>query len=344
VGKRFSLKNKIIIQEDINYFKLSSVLDMTKYIIYLTFTMELVGAILLYLYFKNLMPGFKAWFFAVFHAISAFNNAGIDLFGNSLEGFYNSIYINIVFSFLFISGGLGFIVISEIYTKSKFTNLTLHAKMVIVLTFFLIILPFIFILFLEFNNPATIGNLSFKGKLLGAFFQAVTPRTAGFNTIPIGSFRDVTLFLMIILMFIGASPGSTGGGVKTTTIGTLFVVVYNMALGKKDMEIFKARLGRKDIYKALTIVVLSLALVAIITLILSITEEFSFIVIIFEVFSAFGTVGLSTGITARLSTYGRLFIILIMFIGRVGPFTIAMAIGKRRISNIRYPEEDILIG
>ena len=136
LGKRFSLRNKIIIQEDINYSNLSSVLDMTRYIIYLTLITELIGSILLYFYFRNLMSTLKAVFFALFHSISAFNNAGFDLFGNSLEGFYNSTYINIVIGFLFVFGGLGFIVISEIYTKSKFTNLTLHAKMVIVLTVF----------------------------------------------------------------------------------------------------------------------------------------------------------------------------------------------------------------
>ena len=344
LGKRFSLRNKIIIQEDINYSNLSSVLDMTRYIIYLTLITELIGSVLLYFYFRNLMSTLKAVFFALFHSISAFNNAGFDLFGNSLEGFYNSTYINIVIGFLFVFGGLGFIVISEIYTKSKFTNLTLHAKMVIVLTVFLILAPSFFIFFMEYENPATIGQLNLKGKVLGAFFQGITPRTAGFNTIPIGNFRDVTLFLMIILMFIGASPGSTGGGVKTTTIGTLLVVAYNLALGKEDMEVFRARLRRKDIYKALTIVVISLALIALITILLTVTEEFQFIDILFEVFSAFGTVGLSTGITGQLSAFGRFFIILTMFIGRVGPFTIAMAIGRRKISNIRYPEEDILIG
>lgn len=223
-------------------------------------------------------------------------------------------------------------------------DLSLHSKIVISITFILIIIGSLSIFVLEYNNPATIGNLSLKEKVLASLFQGTTPRTAGFNTIPIGNLKDATLFIMIILMFVGASPGSTGGGVKTTTLGTLLVVVYNMAARKEDMEIFNRRLKKKAIFKALTVVIISLLLIVSVTMLLSLSENFSFIQIFFEVFSAFGTVGLSTGITPELTTIGRIFIILTMFVGRVGPFTLALVIGKRYNKGIRYPEEDILIG
>ncbi|ACL69920.1 TrkH family potassium uptake protein [Halothermothrix orenii] len=342
--RKVLLQERLIVMEEINYNKLSGVIRLTRYIILLTFITEITGTLLLYLYFKGLMPDNRAWFYALFHSISAFNNAGFDLFGNSLENFTGSLYINLIITFLFIFGGLGFLVISEIYNKRQYKKLSLHSKMVISMTLFLIISGTLALFILEFNNPATLGNYTPGIKLLASYFQAVTPRTAGFNTIPINQFRDVSLFIMIVLMFIGASPGSTGGGVKTTTAGTLLVVVYNMARGKEDIEIFRRRIKKKDIYKTLSVVVISLLIIVVVTIVLSITEEFAFIQIVFEVFSAFGTVGLTTGITPQLSNTGRLFIIITMFIGRVGPFTIAMALGRKRIKAIRYPQEDILIG
>lgn len=343
-GHRVSLRERLIIMEDLNYQKISGAIRLTKYIISLTFMVELAGTLLLFIYFRRLFPVSRALFYSLFHSISAFNNAGFDLFGNSLESFVLSPYINFIIALLFIFGGLGFIVISEIYNKLSFRKLSLHSKLVLSISLILILTGFLAVTGLEYSNPATLGSYNLQGKLLAGFFQGVTPRTAGFNTIPLGNFRDVTLFVIIVLMFIGASPGSTGGGIKTTTIGTLMVVVYNMALGKEDIEIFERRLKKKDIYKTLTVVVISLLLIILVTIVLSLTEGFAFIDILFEVISAFGTVGLSTGITPDLSIMGRLLIIITMFVGRVGPFTVAIALGERLHSNIRYPEEDILIG
>ncbi|MFW6287196.1 MAG: TrkH family potassium uptake protein [bacterium] len=343
-GRKISLRERLLIMEDLNYKKISGVIALSKYVIILTFVIEFMGAALLFLHFQSIMSPSKAMFYSVFHSISAFNNAGFDLFGNSLEGFTSNTYINIIIGALFILGGLGFLVIDEIIEKRKYGNLSLHSKLVITITILLILLGSFAVFILEYNNPDTIGDLNLKTKMLASFFQGITTRTAGFNTIPIGNFRDVTLFVMILLMFIGASPGSTGGGIKTTTFGTLLVVVYNMASHKKDVEVFNRRFKQKDIYKALSVVMISLLLTFVVTMVLSLTEKFAFIHILFEVFSAFGTVGLSTGITPELSTIGRIFIILTMFIGRVGPFTLAMALGRRYNKGIRYPEEDILIG
>ncbi len=344
LGKKLTLKDRILIKEDLNSFHLSQVIKLTKYVILLTIIFELLGTLFLFIYFYRFMSAARALFFGLFHSISAFNNAGFDIFGNSLENFTGSLYINLVISLLFIIGGLGFLVISEIYRMKRFRDFSLHTKIVISMTVFLILISILLIFLFEFNNPRTIGNLDNADKLIASYFQAVTPRTAGFNTIPINYFRDVSLFFIIILMFIGASPGSTGGGVKTTTIATLLIVVYNVISRKEDIEIFEKRLKRKDIYKTLTIVVISLGIISLVTIILNITENFVFIRILFEVISAFGTVGLSTGITPDLSIIGRILIILTMFIGRVGPFTLAIAFGRRKSNKFKYPEEDILIG
>ncbi|MFW6035809.1 MAG: TrkH family potassium uptake protein [Halothermotrichaceae bacterium] len=344
IGRKVLLRERLIIMEDLNFNKISGVIDLTKYVIILTFTIEITGAFLLYLYFQKIMSASRAAYFSIFHSISAFNNAGFDLFGNSLENFVSSTYINIIISFLFILGGLGFIVIEEIYQKLEFRKLSLHSKIVLSMTFLLIVVGSILLFMIEYNNPATIGSYSLKNKIIASYFHGVTPRTAGFNTIPLGQFKDVSLFIIIILMFIGASPGSTGGGVKTTTFGTLLFVMFSMVRGKEDIEVFSRRIKRKDVYKTLTVVAISLIVVSIVILVLTSTENFAFIHIIFEVLSAFGTVGLSTGITGGLSNVGKIFIIITMFIGRVGPVTIAMAIGKKIHKNIRYPEEDILIG
>ncbi|MEJ6950538.1 TrkH family potassium uptake protein [Natronospora cellulosivora (SeqCode)] len=343
-GKKISLRERLIIMEELNYKKISGVIALSKYIIIITFLIEFIGACLLFLYFQNIMSLKNAVFYSFFHSISAFNNAGFALFANSLENFVLSPYINIVIPLLFIIGGLGFVVLEEIFYKKKFKKLSLHSKLVIYMTIFLILIGTLSVFILEFNNPDTIGNLDIAGKILASFFQGVTPRTAGFNTIDIANMKDVTLFIIIVLMFIGASPGSTGGGIKTTTAGTLLVTVYNMASGKDDIEIARRRLKERDIYKALSVVVISLLLLILIIIVLTFTENFTFIQIFFEVFSAFATVGLSTGISSELSIIGRLFIIITMFIGRVGPFTLAMALGRRYCKGIRYPEEDILIG
>jgi len=337
------LRDRLIIKEELNYNKLSGLVRLIRNIIILTISTEFVGATLLYLYFNNIFPEKKALFFSIFHSVSAFNNAGFDLFGNSLEDYFNSLYINFILSFLFIFGGLGFIVILELFSRN-ISKLSLHSKFVLTITVVLIIVGTISLFILESDNPLTLGKLSLKNKLLAAFFQAVTPRTAGFNTIKISYFKDVSLFILIILMFIGASPASTGGGIKTTTIGTLLMLVYNVSLGKEDIELYNRRLSQKIIYKALTVVVISIFVISMVTIVLTITENFSFIQILFEVFSAFATVGLSTGITPKLSSLGKIFIIITMFIGRVGPFTIAIAVANRRHENIRFPEEDILIG
>ncbi|MFW6306568.1 MAG: TrkH family potassium uptake protein, partial [Bacillota bacterium] len=287
----------------------------------------------------------RALYLAIFHSVSAFNNAGFDLFGNSLEGFTGDIIVNFVIMALIVLGGIGFAVMAEIYDNKSIRKFTLQTKMVLIFTLLLIVIGFLSFLFLEYNNQATIGNLPFGEKLLASLFLSITPRTAGFNTVPTGQLQSSTLFLTIILMFIGASPGSTGGGIKTTTFGVLLMTVWNLIKGNDDIEVFKRRLEKDIVFKAVVTTFLALILVIVVTMILSITEGKAFISIMFETVSAFGTVGLSTGITSTLSRIGKALITFTMFVGRVGPLTLAMALAERTRKGVyHYPKENIMVG
>jgi len=345
LGKKITLRERLIIQQDLDQFELSGIIRIVKYVIGVTFTIEGIGAFILFIRFLFEMPVGKALYFGIFHSISAFNNAGFDIFGNSLENFTGDIVVNLVITSLIIIGGIGFAVIAEVYSGKRFKNFSLQTKLVLSVTAILLIVGTIICFVLEYSNPATIGNLPLGEKVIASYFLAVTPRTAGFNTVSTGALRGSTIFFTIILMFIGASPGSTGGGVKTTTFGALGAVLYSRATGRDDVELFKRRLGKETIYNALSIVLIALLLVVTVTMILTITENGEFLDLFFEAVSAFGTVGLSTGVTGSLSLIGRIVIILTMFAGRVGPLTIALAVGERKDKvNIRYPKEKILVG
>jgi trk system potassium uptake protein TrkH len=345
IGKKITLKERLIIQEDLNQFKISGLVRLVRYVIGFTLLFEGIGALIMFIRLLGDYDVVGALYMAVFHAVSAFNNAGFDLFGNSLEGFTGDITINFVVMILIIIGGIGFGVITEISNFNKFKHLSLQTKIVILISVFLIIFGMVVIFGFEYTNPETMGNLSFGDKMLSSLFLSVTPRTAGFNTVPTGSLRNSTLFFVIVLMFIGASPGSTGGGIKTTTFGVMAVTLWNLMIGKKDMEIFNRQLEKEVIYKAISITMLSAGLVILVTLILSITEQGAFIDILFETVSAFGTVGLSTGVTPTLSKIGRSLIIFTMFAGRVGPLTFAVAFAERERKGIyHYPSEDVMVG
>lgn len=345
LGKRISLKERLIIQEELNADSLSGLIRLVRYVILMTLGVEAVGAILLFFRFLPIMPPQRAAFFGLFHSISAFNNAGFDLFGNSLENFTGDWYIVLVITGLFLIGGIGFAVIAEVYNGRKFKKFSLHTKVVLTISLLLTIIGTLVIFTVEYNNPATLGDLNFSGKVAAAYFQGVTPRTAGFNTVPIGDMTSAGQFFTNLLMFIGASPGSTGGGVKTTTFGTLFFVLWALMRGRDDVVIFGRRLSHRTIFKALAVVMIGVLLIFAVTMALTITEKFDFLDVFFETVSAFGTVGLSTGITGGLSPIGRLLIIITMFVGRVGPMTLATAIGEERKKNfVRYPEEKLMIG
>jgi len=345
VGKRISLRQRLIMQESLNQFSIGGLVRLAKYILIFTAVIEVVGATILFFYWQRIYSPLQALYLAVFHSISAFCNAGFSLFSDSIMDYKGDLIINLTFIILILLGGIGFLILLELFQYGKNGNLSLHAKLALKISLILILVGFIIIYFVESNNHSTLEDLSLPEKIYGSIFQSVTARTAGFNTLHIGSMQNATLFLIIILMFIGASPSSTGGGVKTTTFGLLILYVWSTLKGKEEIQIFKRRISRDIIPKVLTVITLSLGLVITMTILLSYTEGEDFIKVLFEVVSAFGTVGLSTGITSSLSIAGKIIIIVTMFTGRIGPLGLVLSlIQKREPEMIKYPEEKIMVG
>ena len=251
-----------------------------------------------------------------------------------------------VASALIIIGGLGFTVWSELYSNKSLRKVSLHSKMVILMTTVLVLGGTLLMFLFENNNVNTIGNMSFIDKVINSFFASVTPRTAGFNSIPTDGMTTAGQFLTIILMFIGGSPGSTAGGIKTTTIGILIVTIVCVIQGREDSEVFKKRFSKDLVYKAFTLIFIGVSLVIVVTMLLSYTEKgASFIALFYETVSAFGTAGLTLGLTSELSNIGKGLIIFMMYLGRVGPLAVVLSITrKKKNSGIKYPEGKILIG
>jgi len=350
LGKGFGVKDRFLLRDVLNYKNMGGIGSLILSILRITFIVEGMGALLLYIQFlpqtKNVLFSVYS---AIFHSISAFCNAGFSLYSDSFMRYENSLGINLVLSTLIITGGLGFAVVVDLLHRENFRlqgrrrSLSLQSKLVLLTSSSLIVIGFCLILLSE--NNGLLRNFSLRGKLLGAYFQSVTARTAGFNTLNIRSLSTFSSFLLIIFMFIGASPGSTGGGIKTSTFAALFFTIKSMVQGKDEVEVFKRTLPRLIVYQALCVTTLALGWIAISLLILSLTENAPFIDVLFEDFSAFGTVGLSRGLTPDLTSAGRIIIILTMLIGRVGPLTLALAIGGRRMVKLyEYPEESIMIG
>ncbi|WP_336784802.1 TrkH family potassium uptake protein [Paenibacillus sp. MMO-177] len=345
--KRISLKERLILQEAMNQSSMEGIVRLIRRVIFYSLTIELVGAVLFAVRFAFDMPFGRAVWYGLFHAISFFNNAGFDIFGNfrSLTMYVGDPLVNIVSMLLIIFGGLGFVVMADLLEFRKNKRLSLHSKVVLSATGILIAVGAIVIFIFEFSNSKTLGSLNWGEKILASFFQSVTPRTAGANTLDYTQLRQATVFFTVILMFIGASPGSTGGGIKTTTFTTMVGAVIAMIRGRDDIVLFHYRLGKDRIFKALTITMLSLTLVIFVTMLLSTTEDQQFLRILFETTSAFGTVGLTTGITPELTFFGKIVIALTMFAGRLGPLTLAYALGPKTEKELyRYPEGKITIG
>ncbi|MCR8984474.1 TrkH family potassium uptake protein [Brevibacillus laterosporus] len=348
MGKKISLRQRLLLQESLNQISIEGVVRLAKMLLIFTGLIELTGGLLLTLRFAFDMPFAKALYYGMFHSISNFNNAGFDLMGefSSLTKYVSDPIVNITVCSLIILGGIGFIVMAEVYGYRDTKRLSLHTKVVLTTTAILIVLGTLAIFILEFTNAKTLQPLSPVGKFFGALYQSVTARTAGSNTISIGDMRQSSLFFMIVLMFIGASPGSTGGGIKTTTFATLLGAVWAQIKGREDVIFYRQRILPHMIYKSLTVTMTALFIVIIVSMILTITEPGKdFLMILFESVSAFATVGLSMGLTPDLSDIGKIVISLTMFAGRVGPLTIAFALAQRnRKEYFRYPKGKIMIG
>lgn len=325
-----------------------------------TVIIESVGALFLFFRWRIDHGGADALWLSVFHSVSAFCNAGFSLFKDSFISYRLDFLVNTVICILVVLGGIGFFVIFEVHEKItsinikeiQFRRFSLQTKLVISVTALLLISGASGFMVFEWFN--VLKGLPLRDKIIMSVFQSVTPRTAGFNTVDLSSLTDSTLFMFVILMFIGASPGSTGGGLKTTSFGILLFSVISKLRGEDSIFLFERRIKQVSINRVLTLSILAMTLVVIITMCITITEygdishsrnEGRIFDVFFETVSAFGTVGLSVGITGQLTSAGKLLIIITMFLGRIGPLTLAVILSERvRRSKISYPDEDVMIG
>lgn len=343
--KRISMRERMILQEAMNQQNMQGIVRLIRRVFRYAIVSEAVGALLFSVRWSFDMPIGRAMYFGIFHAVSFFNNAGFDLIGEyrSLTPYVDDPIVNLVAMGLIVWGGIGFVVMADLLDYRKSRKLSLHSKVVLSMTGALIAVGAAVVFVFEYGN--TLAPLDWSGKLWASLFQSVTPRTAGANTLDIGALHQATLFFMLFLMFVGGAPGSTAGGIKVTTLAVLGGGVGAMIRGNDDIVLFRFRLARDRTLKALTVTMLALGLVAAVTMVLSTTEDVLFLRILFEAVSAFGTVGLSTGLTPELSDIGRVLIALTMFAGRLGPLTLAYALGPRSGKELyRRPEGKLIIG
>jgi trk system potassium uptake protein len=350
MGKNLQMREQVIMQDVLDTSNSQELLGLIVDIIKFTFTIEFIGAIFLTIGFYQ--EGFEigqAIYYGFFHAISAFCNAGFSLFNNSMEDFKFVPIIHFSLSILFVIGGLGFAVITDLVRNFKgrrdLRSLSVHTKIVIATNAFLIVFGMLYLFFGEFLNA--FHDMSMWERFQASLFQSLTTRTAGFNTINLNSLHPHSIYLIILMMFIGASPGSTGGGVKVTTFAVLLQSVIATLKGRGEVEFFERTVPSPTVVKAIAIFIIALILVSGgILVMMRLEPDKNFLAIFFEVTSAFATVGLSMGITPFLSSMGKLCLVVMMFVGRTGPLTIVLAIGSRVVlpSKVEYPEGKVLIG
>lgn len=364
IKKKLSLTNKLVLQEALNQPSLNDLPKYVKNVIKYTFIIELIGAMILSFVFVEEFGWLKGIYYGVFHSISAFCNAGFDLLGStSLINYQTNIIINLTIPALIILGGLGFIVWFDIskclkkeYTlkarfnkKHLFNNFSLHTKIVLIVTVILLIGGMILFYLTEGNNPKTIANLNLFDQLQVSFFQSATLRTAGFASVDMASVNPATKLMMCILMFIGGSPAGTAGGIKTVTLALAMFEVYNIYHGRKEVTVFSRRIPKHLIIRSFTIIWMALAIVLVSIFALTISEQAEFIDICFEVVSAGATVGLSASLTPHLTMFGKIVIIILMYIGRIGPITMMISFTRKSYAQankkeVKYPDGHILLG
>ena len=357
VRRSLDLRTREGVRETLGAFTMADVIPILKRAVAFTAAVEFAGFLLFLPSFSARVPFWQAVKFSLFHSISAFCNAGFDLFGEKFEPFCSmrplshDPWICAVTMVLVISGGLGFIVVSDLWTKRRWRRLSFHSKVVLSSTAALLLLSWGLFLLFEWENPSTLGRMGVGGKLLNALFQAVTPRTAGFSTIPTGMLTPPSLLLCLLLMFVGASPGGTGGGIKTTTSVVLLLSFWASIRGEEEPGLYGRSIGALTVRRAMAVAFFGLLVVLGCLLVLSLSlpqpchEKFPFLAMLFEATSAFGTVGLSMGATSHLTFPAKVAIIVTMLLGRLGPATLATVVALRqRPPRVRYPSEPVAIG
>jgi trk system potassium uptake protein len=357
IGRKISLKQRIFVQDQFSHQPRKDIFRLIYSVALLTFSVEALGAISLFFCWKSVMPFRKALYHSVFHSVSAFCNAGFSLNADSMSPFRDNIGVNVTMSLLIILGGLGFPVLYDLVitfrNRKRRTRLTVQSRTVLVTSVVLIVLGALAFGYLERYSPNAPQSLT--DRILTAFFQSVTCRTAGFNTVDIAALRDTTLIIMIFLMFFGASPGSCGGGVKTTTLAIVIAFVISRLKRREHVNLFNKSLPTETVNRSMALIVMAIALIGIILFLIlagdasrdssDITGHGVFLACLFETVSAFGTVGLSLGITPDLGIWGKIWIIIMMIIGRLGVLTFAYLItGSGTEKGIEYAEENVMIG
>ena len=347
IGRGLGLREKVVMTESFGLKSPGYIAALVKRLTVYSLIIESIGAAIFYFHWQLNGAAQYSLFTAVFHSVSAFNNCGMDLFSNfkSLISQQSDAIFLLTTAVLIILGGLGFLVVEDIFRKKKFNKLSLESKVVLRTTLGLIVCGTVYFFIAEYSSAGTLGPLTIPEKIVVAFFQAVTPRTAGFSAIDINNLKEVSLFFTMFLMFVGGATGSAAGGIKVNTFGLLIIIAISYLRGSERVEAFGRELTIQNVHRAIVLVLFFIVSIGVTVLLLSITETFKFDAILFEAFSAFGTVGLSTGISTGLSRAGRIIIIIAMFIGRLGPLTLfAIATGRRIPVDKGYPSESIRIG
>ena len=359
VGRRLSIREREILHQTLSQHPMKDIATLLKTVFLFTIVTELLGAIVFWFRFTGEFSPGRAAYVAVFHSVSAFCNAGFSLFRTSFMAYQSDWLVNLNAMFLIVTGGIGFIVIYDILRnlqrkkRGERWRLAFHSKVVLRTTAFLIVAGAVLFFILEFGN--SLQSVNWPTKIFISFFQSITARTAGFNTVDIGRLSDAALMLLSLLMLIGASPASCGGGIKTSTFAIVMAMIASRYREEGDVNLLGRRLPEGIVSRAIVITFFSVAIVTLFTLALlgveltgasHVVTRGRFLEILFESISAFGTVGLSTGITAKLSQTGRVLLIVLMYVGRLGPLTIAVALSgaRRRRPAFRYAEDHVLIG
>jgi trk system potassium uptake protein TrkH len=345
LGKRITINDRVILKESLNQLSLGGIVRVVRYIVVFTLSIELVGAVVLAVVFWQTMPLDEAIYHGVFHAVSAFNNAGFDLFTTSLIPFNTNPVVMICVMLLLTIGGMGVLVwVNALSHGWQVAQWSLHTKIVVWTTSALLVVGSMLVFVFEYGAGAFV-QFSLAEKVLNSVFQSTTARTAGFFSVPLTSLTTATIVVMMILMFIGASPGSTGGGIKTTTFALAMLTVYNVLRGRNEIHVWQRTVTAPLLLKSFAVVFVAISWVMVATLILTITESAPFLWLIFEVVSAFATVGLTLGVTPELTDMGKFVIIATMYMGRVGPLTLFAALMLRnRTPPYRHAEESVLVG
>ncbi|MCB5259205.1 MAG: TrkH family potassium uptake protein [Candidatus Cloacimonetes bacterium] len=347
MGRRLTLKLENVMHNVVGDNERLDVFQLLKNIVIVTAIIEAFGAVFLFLTFSKTMQASQALYSAIFHSISGFCNAGFSLFTDSLMGYVDNPLVNFTLTGLILLGGLGFAVMIDLYRYvfklDRVRKLTLHSKIVLLVSSLLILVGFISVYVAEYNG--LMNGFTVSKRMLSSWFQSVTARTAGFNTLDITRLSPASILVFLGLMFIGASPGSTGGGIKTTTFAVLLLSVTSMLRGRRELSMYNRKIAISNFREATSLIILSSGIIFLVVFGLFMVESFPFEKIIFEAISAFGTVGLSMGITDKLGAAGKLLITILMYIGRIGPLTLIYALSMRkREPKVTYAEEKIAIG